>query len=104
MTQTLDTNITIVYGGCNGMIPTIYNGSGCKVNEHYLLKHYEQAVKINSNLLQLSTQLQQQRDDALRSLDGADSIIEELSAQVEELQAALDAIEEARLNKGITAV
>ena len=97
--QTLDTNITVQYGGFNGMVPKIINGSGCEVSINYLRKHYETAVKINGNLLQLSTQLQDQRDATLAALDGADSIIEEQAAQIEELQAALDAIEAARLRE-----
>lgn len=96
-TQTFDPGITITYGGPCGMTPIIRNGSGCEVSINYLRKHYETAVNINRQLLQLSVELQDQRDDALRSLDGADSIIEEQAARIEELEEALARIEAARI-------
>lgn len=86
--MTLDTGITIAYGGHNGMIPTILNGSGCAVNEHYLHKHYEQAVKRGDQLLHMSVDLQNQRDDALATLDAAQSRIEELEEELARVEAA----------------
>lgn len=76
--MTLDTNITIKYGGCRGMEPIIINGSGCHVGIEYLRRNYETAVKMNAQLLQLSIELQEQRDEALEALAAAQDRVEDL--------------------------